>query len=599
MTSERIKVLLAAVVGVIAGLLLAPAAGKETRARLKAAGRAAKERAVDGLAEAQQRVERRQASASSRPGPESSDYDVIVVGGGHNGLVAAAYLARAGRRVLVLERRPVVGGAAVTEEFFPGFKVSAVADGAGYLAPAIARDLNLRQHGLQMLPADPIVFAPQPDGSYLAIWRDSGRTAAEIARFSPRDAARYPQFVDQMNKIARVVAGLMAMAPPDLPQLSRGDLAGLLKLAGPVRSLGRDNLDQLLRVLPMSAADLLDEWFESEALKGAIAANSVRGITWGPREAGTVYTLLYRWAGSHNGLFRAGGTVKGGMGALAEALASAACSAGAEIRTGAEVAEIVMQNGRAAGVRLAGGEVITAAVVVANSDPRTTFLKLLNPLYLEQTFVRQVQHIKYRGAQARVHLALRRRPQFAALNGAGPVGQLGSAIQIAPDMEYLQRAYDPVKYGDMSERPYLDGRIPSLADPDLAPPGQHVLSLTVQYAPYHLRHGAWNDGQRQALGQRVIDTLAGYVPDIRDVILHCQVLTPLDLEQIYGLPEGNANHGEMTLDQFLHMRPVAGYARYRTPVQALYLCGAGAHPGGGVTGIPGRNAAREILKHTS
>ncbi|HEX6387079.1 MAG TPA: FAD-dependent oxidoreductase [Anaerolineae bacterium] len=600
--SERIKVLLAAAVGVIAGLLLAPKAGKETRARLKEAGQAVKDRAVEELAGAQRRMEQYTRASTPRPGSElteGEDYDVIVVGGGHNGLVTAAYLARAGRRVLVLERRPLLGGAAVTEQFFSGFNFSSVADGAGYLSSQIGRDLDLRRHGLRFLPADPAVFAPQPDGSHLTIWHDAGRTAQEIARFSSRDAARYPEFVEQMSKMARVIGGLMTITPPDLPELSRSDLAGLLKLARPVRALGRQNLDQLLRVLPMSAADLLDEWFESEALKSAIAANGVRDITWGPREAGTVYTLLYRWAGSRNSLFRSAGQIKGGIGALTQALAGAACSRGAEIRTGAEVAEIVVQDGRASGVRLADGEEITAAVVASSADPRTTFLRLLNPLYLDRTFVRHVQNIKYRGAQARVHLALRRLPTFTSLDGAAPVPHLCNAIQIAPSMDYLQRAYDPVKYGEMSERPYLDIRIPSLADPDLAPPDRHVMSLTVQYAPYHLRHGTWDDNQRQALSEIVLDTLAEYAPNIRDAILYCQVMTPLDLEQTYGLPEGNPNHGEMTLDQFFHMRPVPGYAQYRTPVQGLYLCGAGAHPGGGVTGIPGRNAAHQILKQTS
>lgn len=521
--------------------------------------------------------------------------DVIVIGGGHNGLVAAGYLSRAGRRVVVLEGRHVVGGAAVTEELFPGFRFSTIADGVGYLPDEVRRDLKLESHGLEIVPADPVLVAPQPDGSALPIWRDTARTVAEIERYSKADAARYPAFLELMGKIAKVVGGLMRVSPPDLPDLGWRDLRALLPLAGPVRSLGRKNFNQLLRVLPMTVADLLDEWFESEALKGAIAANGVRDLTWGPKEAGTAYALLYRWALSGTGPFRSAGVVRGGMGALTQSLAEAARSFGAEIRTGSRVERVVVEAGRATGVLLAGGEKLSATVVASSADPHATFLELLDPHSQSAKIVRQVRSIKYRGSAARIHLALRELPEFTALKGDGTAALLGSPIQIAPSVTYIQRAYDCVKYGESSPRPYLDILIPSLLDPGLAPPGQHVMSITAKYAPYHLRDADWSD-RKEPFIEVVLDTLAEYAPKIRDAVVHRHALVPPDLEASYGLREGSPSHGEMTLDQFFHMRPIPGSARYRTPVAGLYLCGAGSHPGGGVTGIPGRNAAREILK---
>ncbi len=527
---------------------------------------------------------------------DAGSHDVIVIGAGHNGLVTAGYLAKAGRRVLVLERRDRVGGAAVTEEVFPGFRFSTCADGSGYLCEEVRRDLK---PDVTTLAVDPIVFAPQPDGSSLSIWRDSQRTAAEIAQFSKLDAERYPAFVELMEKIAGVIGGLARVEPPALPNVTLRDILGMRPLAGPVRALGRKHINDLLRVLPMPVADLLDEWFESDVVKGAIAANGVRDITWGPKEAGTAYSLLYNWSLSDSGLLRSAGVVKGGIGAISDALAAAARGFGAEIRTGARATDIVTEEGRAVGVKLAGGEVLRASTIVSNADPRTTFLELLDPYTLGAKFVRHVRNIKYRGSAARVLLALSDVPEFSALASRGggdddPAKLLQSPIQIAPTLNYIQRAYDHVKYGEHSTRPYLDIMLPTLLDPSLAPAGQHVMSITAKYAPYKLRDGDW-DTRREAFGDIVIDTLAEYAPNIRDLILHRRVLTPPDLEAAYGLPEGNPSHGEMTLDQFFHMRPIPGHARYRTPIDGLYLCGAGCHPGGGVTGIPGHNAARAIL----
>jgi phytoene dehydrogenase-like protein len=517
----------------------------------------------------------------------SNSYDAIIIGGGHNGLVAAAYLAKAGKKVLVLERRDKVGGAAVTEEFrdAPGFKFSALAED-GRLLPRVVKELGIHNSGF-IIDNAPEIFAPQLGGGALTLWKDSKRSAEEIGRFSGKDAGCYAPFIAQVEKMGAVLRTLMMTIPPNLPNPTRADLFELAKLANPTRKLGKDNTHDLIRVLPMSAADWIDEWFESDALRGIVAGRAVTGITWGPRASGTAHTLLYACASG--GLLGTGAPVKGGMGALTQQLAEVAKKFGAEIRTKAEVAKIVVKEQTAVGVALEDGSEIRADVVVSNADPRTTFLKLLDPQVLDAYFLAEVQTIKYRGSCARVHLALDALPEFRAANGN--VDLLRGHISIAPSLDYVERAYDDAKYGDLSRAPYLDATIPTLNDASLAPQGKHVMSVYAQYAPYQLKKGNWNE-QRERLGNVVVDTLSQYAPNLRNLIRAKHVITPLDMETVYGLAEGNPNHGEMTLDQFLHMRPVAGYAQYRAPIKGLYLCGAGTHPGGGVTGANGLNAAR-------
>jgi phytoene dehydrogenase-like protein len=522
----------------------------------------------------------------------TTNYDAIIIGGGHNGLTCAAYLAKSGRKVLVLEKRPLIGGTAVTEELFPGFKFSTLADGAGNLAPEIVKELTLEAYGLEYITAGPLLLSLQPDGSHLPIWADINRTAEEIGRFSPQDAHRYPEFVDMMIKIAAVVAAMNRLTPPDLPELSLQDIRRMIPMNSSIRQLGRKNISHLLRALPMPVADLLNEWFDSDALKGAIAANGVRDMTWGPMEAGTAYMLLYQWSGSNSGLFRSGGQVKGGLGQLSEAISQAAQAYGTDIRTGAEVSGLHLSGSQASGVRLTSGEIITAAAVISAVDPRTTFMELVGPRILPTRFLQHINNIKYRGSTARLHLALNTLPTFT---GISDTDLLRGAVQIAPGMNYLQRAYDHTKYGRFSDQPYLDFRIPTLNDPSLAPDGCHTMSITIKYAPYCLRNSDWT-AERDRLLEVVLATLDSYSPNIRSVIQHSQLLTPADLEAEYNLPEGNLHHGEMTLDQFFHMRPVPGYAQYATPIAHLYLCGPGNHPGGGVTGLPGRNAAKAFTQ---
>ena len=520
-------------------------------------------------------------------------YDVIVIGGGHNGLVAAAYLGRAGLKVLVLERRHIVGGAAVTEEVFPGFKFTVCSYVCSLLRPEIIRDLDLPSHGFQILPVE-TTFSPMPDGNYLLRGGEPETNRREIARHSKRDAEAYPKFGQLMVKIARFVKPQLLMTPPDVASLSPANVATLLEMRRHLRDADEETLYTFARLMTMSSADYLDEWFETDVLKGTMCASGIIGTFLGPRSPGTAYILIHHYMGEVDGAFRAWGFVRGGMGAVSEAIAESARRYGVEIRTGAPVRRILVDDGRATGVELTTGERIAARIVASNADPKRTFLTFLDGGDLPRDFVEGIERYRIEGSSAKVNLALSEPPNFTSLPGDGP--HLQGAISISPSVDYIERAYDDAKYGDFSRRPYLDVMVPSTLDPTLAPARKHVMSIFVQYAPYHLRRGTWDD-RREELGDTVVDTLAEYVPDLPRTILHRQVLTPLDLEREFGLTGGNIFHGELTPSQLFFLRPVPGWAQYRTPIRGLYLCGSGAHPGGGVMGASGYNAAREILRH--
>ena len=519
---------------------------------------------------------------------------IIVIGGGHNGLVTAFYLAKAGLKPLVLERRSQVGGAAITEEFYPGFRVSTLAHSAGPLRPDIVRDLQLEKHGLKFITPDAAVTSLSSDNRALTLYRDIDRSAESIGTFSQPDAARYQKFAGALAKVSRVIAKALALTPPEIESPGAQDLLNLLRLGRTVRGLGKKDTYNLLRWAPMPVADWVAEFFETELLRSTIAARGIFGTALGPWSAGSTLVLLLRAAADPN---PAGGNffISGGIGALTQALASAAQQAGAEIRTNTEVAELRIKNGAAERLVLSNREEIPVRAVISNADPKRTFFHLIDPLYLPPTFVRRLQNYRLNGTVAKLNFAMSGLPTFPALNGNTEA--LTGRIQVGPDIDYIERAFDDSKYGNCSRAPYLEFTIPSLTDPSLAPSGQHVMSTYMQYAPYNLRDGSWrDDSKREQLADSVINTLALYAPDLRGKILGQQVITPLDLEETYGLTCGHIFHGELALDQVFTMRPFLDWSRYRTPIANLYLCGSGTHPGTGLTGASGANAAREILK---
>jgi phytoene dehydrogenase-like protein len=521
-------------------------------------------------------------------------YDAIVIGGGHNGLIHAAYLARAGRKVLVAERRHVLGGAAVTEEIHPGFRYSVCSYVVSLLRPEIIRELDLPRHGLEILPLDG-TFTPMPDGNYLWRVNDHAKTRREIARHSRVDAEAYDEYGKAMVEMGRFVKPILTMAPPDPTKLDPRGLLDLLSLGRRFQALPDQDKYNQIQLMTMSAVDFLDQWFETDVLKATMSASGNIGTFLGVRSPGTAYVLLHHYMGEIDGAFRSWGLSRGGTGAISNACADAAREAGAEIRTSTAVSKIIVKEGAAVGVVLENGDYLTASVVSSSVDPNLTFLKMVGREHLPADFAADVSRYKFRGSSGKVNLALDGLPEFTCLPGAGP--HLRGAISISPSVEYMERAYDEAKYGAFSKRPYIDMVIPSLTDPSVAPPGKHVMSCFVQYAPYHLKNGTW-DEQREAFGDTVIDAIAEYAPNIRNLILHRQVLTPLDIEREFGLTEGNIFQGELTLEQLFFLRPAPGWAQYRTPVRNLYICGAATHPGGGIMGAPGRNAALRVLKET-
>jgi phytoene dehydrogenase-like protein len=518
-----------------------------------------------------------------------------VVGGGHNGLICAAYLAgEVPGGVLVLERRGIVGGACVTEEIFPGFRYTTTSQVIGLMRPQIIRDLRLREHGFDFIPMG-CAFMPFPDGRHLLLGRSDEEDRAAIATFSERDAEAYPRFGRLMARLAEVVRPTLDMAPPDIAHPGPSDLLRARPIARALRRLSGFERGQFIKVLTMSAAAYLEEWFEAPQVRASLAASAVLG-TWGsPRTPGTAFNLLHWEMGEMGEVPGTWGFARGGMSGLSEAIASAARSRGAEIRTDASVARIVVEGGRATGVILEDGERIAARLVVSGADPRRTFLGMMDRSDLPGEFVHGIERFRMTGNSTKVNLALSELPDFAALPGDGP--HLRGDIHILGDSpDYLERAFDDYRAGRWSSEPLINAVIPSTLDDSLAPPGKHMMSIAVRFAPYRPAAGPWDDEMREEFGDNVIRNLARYAPNLPGAILHRQVLTPLDFEEIYGMTGGSIVHGDMAADQLFSMRPVPGWAGYRTPVAGMYLCGSGAHPGGAIMGAPGRNAARTILK---
>lgn len=517
-------------------------------------------------------------------------YDCIIIGAGHNGLVAACYLAKSGLKTLVVERREAPGGGAVTDDIHPGFRCSTLDHADGPFSSQIASDLNLSRFGLEMITPDVRVLALSPDGRALCVYNDASRTAGEIEKFSKNDAESYPEFAHSFARIGRVLAPLIAMTPPSIDQPTATDVWHLGKVGLAFRGLGKKDEYRLLRWGPMAVADLVAEWFATELLRATVAARGIHGAFAGPWSAGTSLGLLWQ-AAMDGSPFLPASYPKGGMGGLSAALTGAANAAGVEIRTSTNVLRID-GAGEKAKVVLESGDEIESRLVVSNADPRSTFLNLVDPIYLEPNFLLKMRNYRAPGTVAKINLALSGLPAF---RGVKAEEKLRGRIHIGPEIDYLERAFDASKYGEFSAEPYLDITIPSLGDPSLAPAGQHVMSIHVQFAPYKLRRGDWTT-RRDEFAANVLSMLENYAPGVRELIVASQVITPLDLEQTYGLSGGHIHHGEQTLDQFFTFRPLIGWAQYRTPLKRLYLCGAGTHPGGGLTGLPGANAAREILK---
>jgi len=525
----------------------------------------------------------------------STAYDAIVIGAGHNSLVTAGYLSKSGLRTLVVERRERVGGIADTTELAPGARVPTLMHTVGRLRPSVVRDLDLKRHGLTLLAPEVRVFAPSPDGTALILYGDPARTAEGLHGRSEKDAAAYPDFDRRVRVLSRFLAALGDETPPDIVSPGFGDALLGLRLGRAFRGLGRLDARTILRVLPMAVADFVAESFETDALQAAIAWRGVRFASLGPWSGGSAAVLLGDSAGNDGGA--AGETVyaRGGPGALAEALAAAARTLGAEVRTSADVIAVTTADGRATGVALASGEEIAAPMVVSGADPKRTLLDLVDPVTLGPSMRWRAGNIRQPGVVAKVNLVLSVVPRFPAANGDERL--LRGRILVAPGIDPIERAFDASKYGRPSETPVLEATIPSLADPTLvsgAPEGTQVMSVIAQYAPYRLRDGDW-DASREALGDCVMAVLESVAPGISSLVAARQVLTPLDLERDFGLTGGHPLHAEPALDSFFLWRPLLGYARYRLPVEGLYLCGSGAHPGGGISGWPGQNAAREIL----
>jgi len=520
-------------------------------------------------------------------------YDAIIIGGGHNGLICAAYLAKVGRKVLVLERRHVLGGAAVSEEMHPGFTFSVASYVVSLFRPHIIRELELAKHGYEVIPMD-CSFLPLPNGDSLARWADPQRSRREIARFSKKDSEVYPEFSRTMTHMGKLAKAVIDYPAPDITSIKPKELANLFRLGKTFKNLGPDLLHLNTKLVTMSALDFLDLWFESETLKAPMSVSGIIGTFQGVRSPGTAYVLLHHYMGQLDGAFRSWGFSKGGTGGISMACARSAMSYGAEIKTEAPVQHVLLKNGRATGVVLENGDELYAKAVISNLDPNRTYLKMVGEEHLDEDILNEIRRFKLRGSSGKVNLALDRVPEFSSRPGDGD--HIRGDIAIAPSIDYLEKAFDQAKYGEFSTRPYINAVIPTLTDPSLAPPGKHILSCFVQYAPYHIKEGAENwPKYRDAFGDTVVDTMAEYIPGLKDMILYKQVLTPWDLEQKFGLTEGNIFHGELSLEQLLFQRPIARYSKYETSIRRLWMCGSGTHPGGGIMGAGGELCAKTML----
>ena len=517
-------------------------------------------------------------------------YDAIVIGGGHNGLTTAAYLGRAGKKVLVLEKRYILGGAAVTEEVFPGFKFSVCSYVVSLMKANVIRELKLPKFGLEILPLES-TFTPL-ENDYLLRTADSDQTYREIARHSLRDAEAYTRFGPLMGQIGMAVRPILETIAPNAIRPSISDLFNAKKLLDHVKTLSSEQFEYLTKLMTMSSADFLDEWFEFEPLKATMSASGIIGTFMGPRSPGSAYVMLHHYMGDIDGAFRAWGFQRGGTGEVSMAIARSAEHFGVEIKTEAAVNNVIIKNNKAVGVALDNGDEFHSDIVISGLDPKQTFLNLVNENELPNEFVRDIKNFRIRGSSGKVNLALDGLPNFTCLPGDGH--HLRGAMSISPSYDYLENAYDDAKYGNFSKKPFMDVILPSVLDPEMAPPGKHVMSCFVQYAPYNI-NGGWNDEKREDFGDAVINALAEYAPNIKDIILHRQVLTPSDLESTFGLTEGNIFHGELTIQQLFSLRPAVRWADYTTPIRNYFQCGSGTHPGGGITGSPGEMAAKKIL----
>ena len=519
--------------------------------------------------------------------------DVVIIGGGHNGLACAAYLAKAGLDVLVLEKRGLVGGAAATEEPWPGYRVSSASYVVSLMPPQVVRELDLKRFGYEVSIVTPDYFVPFPDGTALTLWGDVERDAAAIARFNEHDAAAYVEFDRYFDRVARLLKDLLFVVPPNM---NLRDLPKWAATAGRFRKWSGRDLHETVRLFTMSAADFLDEWFEDERVKGALATQAIIGAWCGPMTPGSAYVLMHHWIGEVDGHAGAWGWVKGGMGGISAAMARAAEAAGAEVRTDAEVDRVAINaSGQAVGVALADGSLIRAQRVVSCAHPITTYLSLIGEERLPGDVVRDVKRYRTRSGSVKLNVALSELPVFPFWDGDGDLHK--GLVAVSPSVEYLERAWDDAKYGRMSEHPYVEVVFPTAHEPQgLAPKGKHLMLAFSQYGPYELAEGSWDEGGRDEYAARVLKALGEFAPSLESAVEHLEVLTPRDIEDRFGLIGGNIMQGELTPDQLFSFRPIPGHGDYRTPVAGMYLCGSGTHPGGGVMGVPGRNAASVILR---